>query len=283
MSAQSTTMQWSASPLRAISPPSYPRSATVTIPRRRASPKAATTFLEPPLVENAIATSRGPATSDDLTHEDQLEADVVADRRDRRGFARERDRRNRRQRTRLDAVEDEIGRVGRRSAVAECEDATAAREPLADRPRGPRDSAGLACRDLFAQRDPVACLRDDRARDVGDDARGVLSLDAEIGVQETRRADVVTHRIVLEEYVHALVQRVAEDLEDLLVHVHVVGRGSEAVVGLRPRQRERQRPFAPRGGERGRQLRIAGGRPERDRDVVGAGEHIGCTGRRAQV
>ena len=66
----------------AILPPSPPASPMVTRPISLALAKAAIRFAELPLVEMPIRPSPALRLGDDLTHEDVLEADIVADRGD---------------------------------------------------------------------------------------------------------------------------------------------------------------------------------------------------------
>ena len=80
---------------------------------------------------------------------------------------------------------------------------------------------------------------------------------------------------MLEKDVHALVERVAEQLEHLLVDVRVVARRGDRVVGLDPGPRDRVRAFARGRVERAERRGVAFGRTERDRDVVRAAERGG--------
>ena len=96
-SRERTTIAQSARPRRTISPPSYPSSATVALPRLRASSRAAMTLREPPLVESATTTSCGRTCAISCRRKTSSRADVVGDRRDGRRLAAQRKRRNRAQ------------------------------------------------------------------------------------------------------------------------------------------------------------------------------------------
>ena len=75
---------------------------------------------------------------------------------------------------------------------------------------------------------------------------------------------------MLEKYVHALVQRVPEHLEDLLMQMLVL-RGSskaEICIVLIAGQRQGQRAGTVRAVENAQRLRIALGRSEGDRRIV---------------
>ena len=108
---------------------------------------------EPPLVENATATSSGAGVRDELPEEDHVGADVVGDRRDVGRLHRQRDRRHGAiSRRRRHAVERPVVGIGGRAAIAEQDQLAAALQAPADGVSGLGDGVGLLARHLVAQR-----------------------------------------------------------------------------------------------------------------------------------
>ena len=128
--------------------------------------------------------------------------------------------------------------------------------------------------DLIAQQLAIARLGHDRCRDVVEDRAGFLLAGAQVRIQKSARADVVAELPVFEEHVHALVERVAKDLEQLLMDVRIRGRRREGEGGLASRQGQCQRSRAACPGEDRQELDVAFGWPESDRHVVRAGERF---------
>ena len=77
---------------------------------------------------------------------------------------------------------------------------------------------------------------------------------------------------MFEKDVHALVQHVTGDFDDLLMHVLVGRYRLHRKIGAAAGKRDRIRTRVARVRERSRDLRIALRRPEPDRNVIG-GEH----------
>ena len=114
-----------------------------------------------------------PRLRDELAQERELGADVVRDRGEHRGLGRERDRRERRHARRAEhAVQREVGRVGRRAAVAEEQQPPAGARALARSRAPPRDRRASSSATRARSRSASSRLRDDRRGDVVDERRG---------------------------------------------------------------------------------------------------------------
>ena len=242
----------SAKPRRTISPPSYPSSATVSIPRLRASSSAATTFFDPPLVESANATSSGRACAIELAHEDQVGADVVGDRGKEAGSRRAKSPGSARiSRVAMHAIEREIRRVGCRAAVAEGSAIVRRASSRArDRARPQRRSSrplrlrrparADARRRVLSRRSTPPRRRRSAA---GSSALRCPETDRE---SPTRRRRVAESRSCSKKTCTVSYSVWPSSSKSFLVHVRIGARRGDRVVGLRAGQRDRVCPASAR-------------------------------------
>ena len=192
----------------------------------------------------------GLAVGDHLALEDDLGADVVADRGDDRAVLGQVDRRPRRPARvgREAQVGDQVGRVGRRAAVAERQQLAAGVEAAAQLGRRRQQRPAPLRQRPLAQRRHLLGLGQDRGADVGDHPLEVALPLGEEGVEEAGGAGVVDRTglapleqaAVLEEDVDRLPEHVVGGLDQLLADARVD----------RPRRQLPLRPGALLEGDR---------------------------------
>src|ERR1700688_131065 len=177
------------------------------------------------------------SVSDELSQKNQFGSHIVGDGGDICWLHRERNRGYRPVPCRWHyTIERPIVGVRCGTAVAKNDQFAPALDSLGHGDRRVTDSFCLFVCDALAQTRIIARLHLNRCGDFGHRVNGLLLVFAEEGIQKSRAAHLMTHFAMLEKDVHALPERVIQNLDHFLMYEGILFARRYRVKALRTRQ-----------------------------------------------